>query len=60
VLDNGVEVVNNMMRVCVSEKVCLSLAPLQYIVGSKFTIVYDGLEVNPDDSWAELQIQDRG
>jgi len=28
VVDNGVEVVDNMMRVCVSEKVSISLAPL--------------------------------
>ena len=27
-VDNGVEVFNNLMRVCVSEKVSLSLAPL--------------------------------
>ena len=55
-VDNGVEVFNNMMRVCASEKVSLSLAPLQYILGSKFTIICDGIELDPDNLWAELQI----
>lgn len=59
VIDNGVELINNMMRVCVSESVGQSLSSLQYIHGSKFTIIHDGEELNHDHKWAELQIEDR-
>jgi hypothetical protein len=47
VIDNGVEVSNNMLKVRVSESLSLTLSQIQFIVGAQCTIIYDGEELDP-------------
>lgn len=54
VVDNGVEVVNSMLKVRVTENVGQTLSQIQYIDGSKFIIIYEGEQINPEYKWAEL------
>ena len=53
-IENSVEVASNMLRVRVSESVSSTLSQIEYLVGSKITMIYDRKEIEPAYKWAEL------
>jgi hypothetical protein len=54
VIENSVEVESNMLRVRVSESVSSTISQIEYLVGSKITMIYDRKEIEPGYKWAEL------
>lgn len=54
VVENGKVIENSMLRVRVSDNVNQAISQIQYLEGAKFTLLYDGEEINRDHKWAEL------